>query len=71
MVVNLGAKWLGQDGPNNRADTAAFPPAQYQMPDCTNFRDYDFNPLNPHQYYRLSPSVRQTIAASMAPPVTV
>jgi esterase/lipase superfamily enzyme len=71
MVVNLGAKRLGQDGPHNSADTAAFPPAQYQMADCTSFRDYDFNPLNSHQYYRLSPSVREIIAASMAPPVTV
>jgi esterase/lipase superfamily enzyme len=71
MVVNLGAKRLGQNGPANRADTAAFPPAQYQMPDCTDFQDYNFNPLNSHQYYRLSPSVRQIIAASMAPPVTV
>ena len=26
MVVNLGAKRLGQDGPHNRADPNAFPP---------------------------------------------
>jgi esterase/lipase superfamily enzyme len=71
MVVNLGAKRLGQDGPHNRADPEAFPPAQYQMSDCTDFRDYDFNPLSSHQYYRLSPSVRQIIASGMAPPLTV
>jgi esterase/lipase superfamily enzyme len=71
MVVNLGAKRLGQDGPHNRADPARFPPAQYQMSDCTDFRDYAFDPLSSHQYYRLSPSVRQIIARGMAPPLTV
>jgi esterase/lipase superfamily enzyme len=67
MVVNLGAKRLGQDGPHNRADPVAFPPAQYQMEDCTSYRDYDFNPVTSHQYYRLSPTVRSIIAAAMAP----
>jgi esterase/lipase superfamily enzyme len=71
MVVNLGAKRLGQDGPHNRADPVAFPPAVYQMADCTNFRDYDFNPLTSHQYYRLSPGVRTIIATSMGGPLVV
>jgi esterase/lipase superfamily enzyme len=67
MVMNLGAKRLGQDGPHNMADTTAFPPAQYQMVDCTNYKDYDFNFLSSHQYYRLSLQVRSIIAAAMGP----
>ena len=67
IVVNLGAKRLGTDGPHNMADTTAFPPAQYQMVDCTNYKDYDFNFLSSHQYYRLSLQVRSIIAAAMGP----
>jgi esterase/lipase superfamily enzyme len=66
MVVNLGAQRLGQDGPRHRTDAAAFPPAIYTMVDCTGFRDYDFNFLSSHQYYRQSPGVRAIIAADMA-----
>jgi esterase/lipase superfamily enzyme len=38
-VVNAGAQRLGQDGPRNRSDAVVFPPARYQMVDCTQFRD--------------------------------
>jgi esterase/lipase superfamily enzyme len=69
MVVNLGAKRLGQDGPHNRADQSAFPPAQYQMVDCSAFRDYEFNFLTSHQYYRQSPNVRKIIATEMGGPL--
>jgi esterase/lipase superfamily enzyme len=69
MVVNLGAKRLGQDGPRNRSDPVAFPAAKYQMADCTQFRDYDFDFMNSHQYYRLSPKVRAIIAGEMGGPV--
>jgi esterase/lipase superfamily enzyme len=69
MAVNLGAKRLGQDGPHNRADPLAFPPLKYQMVDCSDYRDYDFNILSSHQYYRESPSVRSIIAAGMRGPV--
>ena len=69
MAVNLGAKRLGQDGPHNRADPVAFPPLKYQMVDCSDYRDYDFNILSSHQYYRESPSVRSIIAAGMRGPV--
>jgi esterase/lipase superfamily enzyme len=69
MVVNLGAKRLGQDGPHNRADPSAFPPAQFDMVDCTEFRDFEFDFMTSHQYYRLSPQVRTIIAAGMAGPV--
>jgi esterase/lipase superfamily enzyme len=65
MVVNLGAKRLGQDGPHDRSDVASFPASQYSMVDCTGYRDYDFNFQNSHQYYRQSPGVRTVIAASM------
>jgi esterase/lipase superfamily enzyme len=65
MVVNLGAKRLGQDGPHNRADTGAFPSAQYTMQNCSTFRDYSFDFMTSHQYYRRSPAVRLLIAAEM------
>jgi esterase/lipase superfamily enzyme len=64
-LVNLGAERLGQDGPDNRTDTARFPPAQYRMVDCTGFRDYPFDFASSHQYYRLSPAVRTDIAQTM------
>jgi esterase/lipase superfamily enzyme len=65
MVLHLGAKRLGQEGPHNRADTQAFPPRVYQMTDCSAYRDYGFTTLSSHQYYRLSPGVRQIIAAAV------
>ena len=64
-AINLGAKRLGQDGPHNRFDTVRFPPAQYRMIDCTDFRDYAFNFASSHQYYRRSPEVRADIAQVM------
>jgi esterase/lipase superfamily enzyme len=69
MVVNLGAKRLGQDGPHNRADQNACPSDQFSMVDCTDIRDYEFNFMNSHQYYRMSPQVRSIMAAGMAGPV--
>jgi len=66
MAINLGAKRLGQDGPHDRFDTNKFPPAQYRMVDCTDFRDYNFSFASSHQYYRRSPAVRTDIAAAMA-----
>jgi esterase/lipase superfamily enzyme len=69
MVVNLGAKRLGQDGPHNRADPKAFPPRQFGMVDCTDIRDFEFNFMTSHQYYRMSPRVRSIMAAGMAGPV--
>jgi esterase/lipase superfamily enzyme len=64
-VVN-GAQRLGQDGPSNKSDQSSFPPAQYSMVDATGFRDFDFNFLSSHQYYRQSPEARGSIAAQMA-----
>jgi esterase/lipase superfamily enzyme len=66
MVVNLGAKRLGQDGPHNRADPAAFPTNVYTMVDCSAYKDFDFNFMSSHQYYRLSPTVRSIIVNDMA-----
>ncbi|MFL5256958.1 MAG: alpha/beta hydrolase [Rhodopila sp.] len=65
-VVNLGAKRLGQDGPHNRADPIEFPPAQFGMHDCSDVRDYNLDPASSHQYYRMSPTVRASIASEMA-----
>jgi hypothetical protein len=36
------------------------------MVDATGFRDFDFNFLSSHQYYRQSPEARGSIAAQMA-----
>jgi esterase/lipase superfamily enzyme len=65
LVVNLGAKRLGEDGPHDRADLTAFPTDQFQMLDCTTFQDYDFNPATSHQYYRMSPTARSIIVGGM------
>ena len=64
-AVNLGAQRLGQDGPRDRGDGAAFPATEFQMVDATQFRDYDVDFLTSHQYYRMSPAARATIAADM------
>jgi esterase/lipase superfamily enzyme len=65
MVINLGAKRLGQDGPHDRLDQALFPPAQYQSVDCSSFDDYDRDFQGSHQYYRRSPKARAAIASLM------
>jgi hypothetical protein len=36
------------------------------MVDATGFRDYAFDPLSSHQYYRQSSLARKEIAADMA-----
>ena len=59
--------WV-RDGPQNRTDATLFPPATFQMVDASGFRDYNFNLLTSHQYYRLSPACRAVIAADMAAP---
>jgi hypothetical protein len=59
----------GQDGPHHRADPNAFPPGQFDMVDCTDIRDYEFNFMTSHQYYRMSPQVRSIMAVGMAGPV--
>ncbi|MBV9017012.1 MAG: alpha/beta hydrolase [Alphaproteobacteria bacterium] len=64
-LVNLGAERLGQDGPDNRHDTARFPQSLYRMVDCTGFTDYDVTFEYSHQYYRRSPGVRADIAQLM------
>ena len=65
-IIN-GLQRLGQDGPRNRADLTLFPAATYQMFDATDINDFGRNPFTSHQYYRLSPKVRDAIAADMAP----
>lgn len=63
--VNGGAQRLGQDGPRNRSDLAAFPTATYRMVDATQYRDYDIDFFTSHQYYRQSPAARNQIATDM------
>ncbi len=65
QIVNHGAPRLGQDGPRNRSDDTAFPPAVFDVVDCSGYRYPGFNPLTSHQYYRRSPDVRAIIAAAM------
>ncbi len=65
-LVNDGARRLGQDGPRNRTDATAFPPTVFTMNDATSFKDYDYNLLTSHQYYRSSPTCRKLLAADMA-----
>jgi esterase/lipase superfamily enzyme len=64
-VINLGAKRLGQDGPYDRSNTTLFPPATYQMLDCSSFDDYNRDFQGSHQYYRRSPLARTAIAGAM------
>ena len=65
-VLN-GLQRLGHNGPKNRGDQTLFPPAVYRMYDASAVTDYDRNFLNSHQYYRMSPTVRNAIANDMAP----
>jgi esterase/lipase superfamily enzyme len=69
-VIN-GLQRLGQDGPKDRSDQAMFPAPTYRMFDATGIKDYNRDFLTSHQYYRLSPTVRDAIAVDMAPPPTV
>jgi hypothetical protein len=62
-----GLQRLGQDGPKDRTDQTLFPAAIYRMFDATDIKDYDRNFLTSHQYYRLSPTVRDAIAVDMSP----
>ncbi len=65
-IINLGARRLGQDGPDDGSNTTDFPPATYQMVDCSSFNDYDRDFQGSHQYYRRSPLARTAIAGAMA-----
>jgi esterase/lipase superfamily enzyme len=56
---------LGESGPPNRNDQEAFPPSRFRMVDASGYRDYDFNPITSHQYYRSSPTARADIAAAL------
>jgi len=62
-LVN-GNRRLGQDGPDEKTDTALYPPATFRSVDCSSVTDYDwFIPADAsHQYYRRSHAVRADIA---------
>jgi esterase/lipase superfamily enzyme len=62
-----GLQRLGQDGPKDRTDQTIFPAATYRMFDATSIKDFERNFLTSHQYYRLSPTVRDAISTDMAP----
>jgi esterase/lipase superfamily enzyme len=59
---------LGFDGPDNKQNSALYPPGQFRVVDVTEVKDFD--PLVPidatHQYYRRSKTVRLDIANAMA-----
>jgi esterase/lipase superfamily enzyme len=61
-----GLQRLGQNGPQNRGDPVRFPPATYKIFDASAITDFDRNFLTSHQYYRMSPTVRNAIADDMA-----
>ena len=65
-IIN-GLQRLGQEGPKDRNDQTTFPATTYRMFDATGIKDYDRNYLTSHQYYRLSPTVRNAIAVDVAP----
>jgi esterase/lipase superfamily enzyme len=69
-IIN-GLQRLGQEGPKDLADQTAFPASTYRMFDATGITDYDRNFLTSHQYYRLSPTVRDAIAIDMGPAPSV
>jgi len=62
-----GLQRLGQDGPKHSNDQTTFPATTYRMFDATGVKDYNRNFLTSHQYYRLSPTVRDAIAVDIAP----
>ena len=64
-VLN-GIQRLGQHGPKDSDNPTEFPPAIYKTFDASRIDDFDRNFLTSHQYYRLSPTVRNAIAADMA-----
>lgn len=53
QLLNNDAQRLGQNGPNKQTP--------YSEINCTEFHDYDFNPISSHQYYNESPTVRSII----------
>jgi esterase/lipase superfamily enzyme len=61
-----GVQRLGQKGPKDLDNQVEFPPSTYKMFDASAIDDYERNFLTSHQYYRLSCTVRNAIAADMA-----
>ena len=53
-----GVRRLGQRGPLGDAGVTA----GLCLVDCSGYQDYPYGPLNSHQYYRLSPTVRADVA---------
>jgi esterase/lipase superfamily enzyme len=66
MLLNLGARRLGDEGPLDLNDNTLFPPAQFRMVDCSSFNDYDRDFQGSHQYYRRSALARADIVRAMS-----
>lgn len=66
-TINLTQR-LGFDGPPDKHNIAAFPPAMFRFVDCTDVKDYSLvdPPDATHQYYRRSIWVRADIAAQFS-----
>jgi esterase/lipase superfamily enzyme len=58
---------LGFDGPNDKSDSAKYPPAVFRCIDCSEIYDYPYFVTfdASHQYYRRSKTVRNDIVAQM------
>ncbi len=65
MLINLGMRRLGQNGPKDRWNKQRFPDARYRMVDCAPLNDYGAGFGDTHQYYRRSPTLRKDIARVM------
>jgi esterase/lipase superfamily enzyme len=67
QVLNQNLR-LGEDGPIGKTDAGKYPANVFRMIDCTEVSDFarPFLSEETHQYYRLSPTVRNDIAAVMA-----
>jgi esterase/lipase superfamily enzyme len=65
-VLNNHAR-LGEDGPKDKTDPNRYPRNVFRMMDCTGVSDFSrpFLSEETHQYYRLSPTVRNDITAVM------
>ncbi len=62
-VINGGVRRLGERGPEDMTDPTRFSSNRFRFVGSSRFRDYDFNFITLHQYYRSSPAARADIAS--------
>lgn len=70
QVIN-GVQRLGEAGPRDMDEGTKFMSSMYDFVDCSDVKDYDYSFQNSHQYYRLSPIVRNDIVRVFASGVMV